>query len=478
MDVQASKVFQVSLSLASAIEPTSEMYSFSSQQTTPSANNVLFRALTQHARLDRFANIVGFLACADKLSTSVDCFRALDEVASTVFRVFAATESKTGTATGAGAGEVMATSPYGVPELNPEGTLGLGLWYWQRKRVVADSKVGEDLFTEGLERNEFQKYMVKWSIRAQSQAKDGSGNPKQQDKKGRPQSEQSRFAARYSTDWMSPMVSLSSDTGLVESWNEPEVQPDQKAEFVLLLDPPVYLPYTRAEALGATSTASSKTADDFLLNNLCTTLTRTVHRIDGEQTKLDVNFTSLVSYQFVKTTEIPIAHPRDLPEIFTELRKAVLLESLCSSLDLDALGQDDDGEDEDEDDDDEALDSELMLIDTLLEKGDLPPQVQHGWQVNVSLVEERSETFILVNAANLHDLAFRVKPTLKTGNGSHAVELEVSDVGFGQMAAGEVPAGVDLDLDQFKTKLAKVLTVTEDLAITLVYTAQVLGVSV
>lgn len=55
---------------------------------------------------------------------------------------------------------------------------------------------------------------------------------------------------------------------------------------------------------------------------------------DEDILDLNVSFTSLVPYSFVKVVEIPIAHPRDLPGIILNLRKAILIDTLCRSLNL------------------------------------------------------------------------------------------------------------------------------------------------
>lgn len=574
---------QVSLSLASAIEPSSEQHSFSSQQITPSANSILFAALSERQRLDRFANIVGFLACADKLSTSVDCFRALDEIASTVFRVHAASESSGGDSL-----EYLNQSTYGVPELNPCGTLGLGIWYWQTKRHLASAALaernrekrkrgtttpGSNTDTEAagqqqiaaaaeVDASAFPKYMVRWSIRAQSTHGPGNkdlaaGNSalasSNTDGMQQPASHL-KYSARYSTEWMLPILSMNPDSGLVESWNEPDFQPDQKAEFVLLLDPPVYLPYTLAESLdatteppsSATNTSNTTAAEgEYYLNNVFSHSHRTV--VDpgtGRETRFDVSFSSLVPYSFVKVTEVPIAHPRDLPVILEHLRKAVLVDTLFRSLNLDqkhspASGVDggsdgEGGENEDDDDEDEALDSELMLIDALLEsdmggtgsegaaartaitnqetktgsglngnKGPTngltsnsnaanstnnnPEHTANGdsttasnspqtYQTDVSLLEDAAQTYILVSIRSLQDLAFRISPVVTIGKGRRAVELQVSHVGLGPSDGSDSSATASAALaEDLKKKVGRALEMTEDLGMVFAYVAKFLA---
>lgn len=530
MEVSSGKVDAVSLSLASAIAPSCAQYSFSSQQVTPSANSILLASLSQRQRLDRFADIVGFLARADKLSTSVDCFNALDEISSTLFRVYNASDA---------AYSDISTCWYGLPELNPCGTLGLGLWYWQKKRHTAKS-IGrhhspqqaqqfQSAKQESLENNSelqynsmFQKYMVRWSIRAQRQQKDnklgnGSSLTTSSTSTSAASSAHSPYSARYSTEWLPPMISINSDTGLLESWNEPDFQSDQKAEFVLILDPPVYLPYTVAESLDATVEPPSSPDRDHYINSAFSNTNRTVTHPNGGETKLDISFSSLVPDSFVKVTEVPIAHPKDLPNILLHLRKAILIDSICQSLGLGekVVAQDQDLAREDEDEDDEVLDSELMLIDALLES-DIPTDtnptptitkkeegtksndtnntngtnnisnsnnnsntnsgegaVLTSYQTNVSLIEENDEIYLLVNLPFLNDFAFRVKPTIKQGDGSRVIGLNIGHAGFGKSTENSnnnlTAKSPDIDIQGLETKLTTALELTEDLGIVCAY---------
>ncbi|KAF5101227.1 hypothetical protein DV451_002271 [Geotrichum candidum] len=498
MDTQSKKITNVSLSLASQ-EPSNPQYSFSSPSVFPLANTILLHSLTERKRLDRFANILGFLACADKLSTSVDCFRAIDEVAAALFRVYNASES---------AHSDITTSWYGIPELNPCGTLGLGLWYWQKKRHTA--KIAGKHFSQTPDENneddqneqsneldeEFQKYMLRWSIRGQQQHKDN--NPRQQQQNNYQQPQQGRsakYAVRYSANWLGPMLTINPNTGLVESWNEPEFVPDQKAEFVLLLDPPVYLPYTVAATLNAT-TDNSQSESKYYLNQIFRSSQRIVLHPNGKETKFEVSFSSLVPNPFVKVTEIPISHPRDLPEVIKQLRKAILIDSLCQSMSLDKKTADPQPDnDEDNGEDDEALDSELLLIDALLE-GDFSTNSGHGKLVgskestatvitrnengenitqstlltNISLIEENDEIFILVNLPGLNDFSFRVSPHIQDGDGGKFMGLLVGHVGFDSRKSADGKSSLnDIDIQTIQTKLSSALELTEDLGIACAY---------
>jgi hypothetical protein len=498
MDTQSKKITNVSLSLASQ-EPSNPQYSFSSPSVFPLANTILLQSLTERQRLDRFANILGFLACADKLSTSVDCFRAIDEVSATLFRVYNASES---------AYSDIATSWYGIPELNPCGTLGLGLWYWQKKRHTA--KIAGKHFSQTPDENnrddksgqsnefdqEFQKYMLRWSIRGHQQHKDNNSHQQQQNHHQQPQQGRSaKYAVRYSANWLGPMLTINPNTGLVESWNEPEFAPDQKAEFVLLLDPPVYLPYTVAATLNAT-TDNSENESKYYLNQIFRSSQRIVLHPNGKETKFEVSFSSLVPNSFVKVTEIPISHPRDLPEVIKQLRKAVLIDSLCQSMSLDKNTADPQPDtDEDNGEDDEALDSELLLIDALLES-DFSTNSGHGkiggnkdssatmitrnengenitqstLLTNISLIEENDEIFISVNLPGLNDFSFRVSPHIQDGDGNRFMSLRVGHVGFDSRKSVDAKSILnDIDIQGVQTKLTSALELTEDLGIACAY---------
>lgn len=506
MDTQNKKITNVSLSLASQ-EPSNPQYSFSSPSVFPLANTILLQSLTERQRLDRFANILGFLACADKLSTSVDCFRAIDELSVTLFRVYNSSDS---------AYSDIATSWYGIPELNPCGTLGLGLWYWQKKRHTA--KIAGRHFSQTADENkltdqndqsddfdeEFQKYMLRWSIRGQQQHQDNSSQQQQQQQQQNQQQQQgktAKYAVRYSSTWLGPMLTINPNTGLVESWNDPEFVPDQKAEFVLLLDPPVYLPYTVAAMLNAT-TDSSENETKYYLNQIFQSFQRIVSHPNGKETKFEVSFSSLVPYSFVKVTEIPISHPRDLPEIIKQLRKAILIDSLCESMSFNKKSANTQLDtDEDDGEDDEALDSELLLIDALLEsdftanKGhgkiggekeflssvatrneNAENTVQSTLLTNISLIEENDEAFILVNLPGLNDFSFRVSPHVQEGDGSRFIGLRVGHVGFGSNKSCNSESSLgDLDIQGLQTKLASALELTEDLGIACAYVERLLS---
>lgn len=129
IDIEASlpteQLEQVTFSLSSIDEPSDERHSFTSQAVNPSINQIILSALRK-PRLDQFAKIFSFLACADRISDSgVDCFRALDEISHTLFLIYESSPQLFSD---------LSTTWYGIPEFNVNNLLGLGLWYWQSHR--------------------------------------------------------------------------------------------------------------------------------------------------------------------------------------------------------------------------------------------------------------------------------------------------------------------------------------------------------
>lgn len=663
-DLNTEQLDQVTFSLASEISPSDEHHSFTSQSISPSANEIILRAL-QQPRLDQFAKIFSFLACADRISSdsAVDCFRALDEISHTLFRIAQASPSIFSD---------LSTSCYGIPEFNVNNTLGLSLWYWQshrhgyrtlerkihkkqlKNRGQQNTQPNSTKFTDPFSHIQinvkpeistsapgssgsihksapqdnilqelmgignvgppyyFQRYMMRWTIRPTgdtavqhlehldppppSGSLEGPGNNDSQYFGGKQNragtNHNSKYGVRYSNEWLPEMLQINEDTGLVEAWGpEPEFRP-ATGEFALLLDPPIYLPRHVAIQLDAVVDTSAdsyinaafvssrrrvygpkKSRKESIIKREGSTTTQggnnsTVeghqgsitgkaeeshfpHHEKGEGEKsstlfgdghshgqedeededaldLDVSFSSLVPYPFVKVVEIPISHPRDLPRIVLLLRKSIMIDTLCRSLNLHETfnsqeagngprGSSSNGKtgnvsgqtDQDDEEDDEALDSDLLLIDTILEaattmnakrlkilnnirsslsasssaidddeggsndntsddvsnimeKSDL---FERELAINVSLVEENDEVHLTVSIPFLSHFSFWVTPTLKPpGN----IGYSLSHINFSStLPNGATISGSsdDLDLVGLATKLSAALEMTEDLGL-------------
>lgn len=530
---------QVSLQLASYDndEPNQEIHSIFSKNAKPNINTIILHAL-KRPRLDHFAKIFSFLACADRIyaETEFNVFPALDEISNALFKIQQAQIPLFAD---------QSTSWYGAPELNPTDMVGTGLWYWQghrhafraleRKvehhfqhhaniykslssngatsdgpensdnsknlddfstqfhdpfthnnitstvksntqgsvsaqaataaaeaRAQADRKLMAEL--TGLGNKDapyhFQRYLLRLLVRPVGDTAvqhiehldpppvnnnlDAISSSNQFNGSGR--LGESRYAIKHSRNWLPQEFHINESTGLVENWDA--VEPDftsntvgrNGGECVLMLEPPVFLPYhiaaqmnsvsdsmaqsylsaafvssqrrmygpkkhgnannnnnnnsksgashgagslaskedgsaekdgsvptnsTRgsselnytfkgsiSEASGsknlnkseAAAAASAKKEHDIedgtsvLLGNgyaHCPTSSEKEEQFGDEDTlDLNVSFTSLVPYSFVKVVEIPIAHPQDLPGIILNLRKAILIDTFCRSLNL------------------------------------------------------------------------------------------------------------------------------------------------
>lgn len=228
-----------------------------------------------------------FLSSADKLSSSsADCFRSLDEISHALFAVYDARLKELQEQD-----DSVDTSlfPYGIPVLNPIGKIGLGIWYWTRQDPTHQSNY----------------YYAMWNVR-----------PLQTGTMTGP----SKYAIRYSDKW------LKSSSPTLQ-WSEPGLLDDAKSEFVLVLDPPVLTTHNLAERLHATT----QSADELDRRGIGKTK-RTIHFSDDKYEHFHFSYMNLIPSNIVKTTEIPIAHPKDLSETLIIMRKLILLQTLWQSV--------------------------------------------------------------------------------------------------------------------------------------------------
>lgn len=731
LDIEASPPsetpVQVSLQLASYDDPSNELHSFLSKSANPNINSIILQAL-QRPRLDQFARIFSFLACADRIysETEFNVFPALDEISHVLFNIHEAQQPRFAD---------QSSSWYGLPELNATDMVGTGLWFWQSHRhsyralerkidhhlqhhanmyrslsTTASSKLTHesyepsddhgdgqnndttrfhDPFTHGnitstsgeqasmsaqaaaaaaearaqadrtlmkeltgIGNKEapyyFQRYMLRLLVRPFgdtaikhvehldpppiSGGLDSFINNNESFGKG------GKYGIRYSTTWLPDMVHFKEETGLVDNWGpEPEQRPMNSVggELVLMLEPPVFLPYHVATQMDAVSdtipqsylsaafvtsqrriygpkkhgngssasgnanaaeknkekengTASSTTESvsnipqngsvgetsikpeekpkndhaveegtSVLLGNgyahgTSNNKRETDSACDDDTLDLDISFTSLVPYSFVRVVEIPMAHPRDLPGIILNLRKAILIDTLCRSLNLHETVQDANvdaaggiglrgasagnrpvpgvgrnkgaldskvpgmrpastqvssktgGENEEED---EALDSDLLLLDTLLEAANnlshkhIASQFQAGTTdnandpstasgevnvtekkllVNISLVEENDDVHITVSLPALNQLSFWITPQLKSEGvlGIQASHLEFSSQGSNPNGGASNEMVIDdepeVDVEELATKISAALELTEDLGLVCRYLSRTL----
>lgn len=780
---------QVSLQLASYDneEPNQDIHSILSKNAKPNVNDIILHAL-KRPRLDHFAKIFFFLACADRIyaETEFNVFPALDEISNALFKIQEAQIPLFAD---------QSTSWYGVPELNPTNMMGTGLWYWQGHRHAfralerkvehhlqhqaniykslssagsvskhpADSS-RNDLFedvkmedgnntqfhdpfthdnitsTAGLDTSRslsvqaataiaearahadrkllkeltgignkdapyhFQRYMLRLLVRPigdsavqhiehldpppinNNMDSLNSANPLE----GLNGVNESCYAIKYGRNWLPGVFHINECTGLVDNWDSVEPQPINDStvgrmggECVLMLEPPVFLPYhiatqmnsvsdtiaqsylsasfvssqrrlygpkkhgnsnnssnnsassshfsnplaskdgeadeanktatgalargskdfhgTSSEGNGSNSlgqseaSASAKKEHDVeegtsvLLGNgyahCPTSDDQKENTQDEDILDLNVSFTSLVPYSFVKVVEIPIAHPRDLPGIILNLRKAILIDTLCRSLNLHETVQENGGSSSGvaggiglltrtgqgngsrqipgvavglgrksgapggkgnaigsngaqvmissnsntgNEEGDETLDSDLLLLDTLLDAAntlddkrikdsvnfkklvaaagragsfsgtDMPPrfhknangsdELESGetksagksLHVNISLVEENKDVHITVAIPSLNHFSFWITPTLKNQGILGVTVSHMEFVGGAPNYRQNPNDGAssdaividdeeledrDLDLTATATKLATALELTEDLGL-------------
>lgn len=279
LDAKTNDLINVGVSLASQKTPTNEAHSFMSNNIDRGSGRVIKEALEEQT-LERFDKILAFLSRTDRYSTSeVDAFVALAELSHAFFTIHEAAGTKDDPAI-----------PYGIPVLNPLKTLGMGLWYWSRGRHLPDHDASD----------ESTRYYALLDLRPSL----GPASP---------------YALKYSDKWVQDPTK-----GV---WVEPPTDVDTKAELLLTLTPPVLAPRpwaTRINAVVAPETVA--------MNRPSGRSSRRVYCPDGVTETIDVTWANVAPFDTVRVQQIPIAHPRDIPNILSELRRYAVIETLWSSL--------------------------------------------------------------------------------------------------------------------------------------------------
>uniref|UniRef100_A0A060T891 Mediator of RNA polymerase II transcription subunit 1 n=1 Tax=Blastobotrys adeninivorans TaxID=409370 RepID=A0A060T891_BLAAD len=278
------EVSNVNLSLASTVNPSNPDTSVLSKSLQSTADSILLKLLKE-PRLDRFAKVLSVLATTDRLSlpNSPDCFVAIDEIATALIKITNEINP-----------QKDPSSPYGVPGLNRDSSIGLSIHYWTDRAHNGHSTTTRE-------------HCVHWQVR--EKAYEDS------------QRDVQNTGVRYSTGWVS---SVNKQDQSVQ-WNEPEVIKGTKAEFVLVLDPPIMMPDSKATELNAT--ISSKKINDGIKRYKASVYSRT-----GDLQTIDFIYSSLLRSPLVEVTEIPISHPKDLPNILGTLRQHSLISALWQSV--------------------------------------------------------------------------------------------------------------------------------------------------
>lgn len=345
------------------ISAASNQYSFTSNSST--ANSTLLASLTHHTSLDKFSKMLSFLSSADRLSGAVDCIRAIEEISGTLFKVWEATQTF-------GDSDINKTI-YGIPTLNPDESLGLVIDYWREHNAAFNT--GSVIPAEIDE--QFCIYSMRWGIR-ENKARSSPG-------------------VIYRQNWIkSDSVVLVN--GLVDEWqtsiSEDDTalsKTDPSAEFILLLEPPVCILTKDAEILKATSSGGS-VASEFSANQMYTQSQFHLEHPSGRTIKIDVSFANFMPINYISVSEIPISHPRELPRIIQILRRSIkLMTALESVLKSNSLKVSTNSNENDNDD--EVIDTELMLVDAMLNQEHQQP-----------ILDESSSSFVMNLSLSLNSM--------------------------------------------------------------------------
>lgn len=397
IDFIAGRVVNVALSMASNIQPSDPKHSFMSTDCVePSASSIVFDSL-KRSRLDKFGTILGFLSKSDKLSSSIDCFRSLDEVAHALFLIH---DNLPPT-------ELDYSMGYGRPIINPGGMLGLGAWYWTKQRYVDSSN---------------PRYHAYWGFR--EIPKTGFVGT-------------SKYAVKYTQQWL--------QDAQFQVWNNPDPLDDAEAEFVLSLDPPVWIPGPLAKSYDA-ELAGEKTTT--CLNPQLAQAKTGIVLPNGSSTAIHFTAANLMPYLFVKVDTIPIAHPRDLKAIFAHLRKYILLETLWKSAMAESSASSSSEAPED-----------FSFVDYMMEFEDAKNQSRTEEVKNITISMSLCE-----NENKEPEIAFKLLTSPADAQQNHSLRVIIGEDAETKQMAFNV-SSKDTRLQHALHKLKKALDITEDLRV-------------
>lgn len=397
IDFIAGRVVNVALSMASNIQPSDPKHSFMSTDCVePSASKIVFDSL-KRSRLDKFGTILGFLSKCDKLSSSIDCFRSLDEVAHALFLIH---DSLPPT-------ELDYSMDYGRPIMNPGGMLGLGAWYWTKQRYIDSSN---------------PRYHAYWGFR--EIPKTGFVGA-------------SKYAVKYTQQWLQDVQT--------QQWNNPDPLDDAEAEFVLNFDPPVWIPGSLAKLYNAELSGENDTS---CLNSQLSQVKTSIVLPNGSSTAIHFTAANLMPYLFCKVDTIPIAHPRDLKDIFANLRKYILLETLWKSAMAEGSASTNNEAPED-----------FSFVDYMMEFEDAKSQSRADEAKNITISMTLCE-----NENKEPEIAFKLLTSPADAHQNHSLRITIGvDSETKQMAFNV--SSKDTRLQNVLHKLKRALDITEDLRV-------------
>ncbi|KAK9452346.1 mediator of RNA polymerase II transcription subunit 1-domain-containing protein [Limtongia smithiae] len=286
--IPSNKVIKAKLSLASMIT--------GGDSKALAQSDAILLADLQFPTLDKFARNLERVARHDKLSsTETDNFQVLESLHRTVLQRIYAYETSVRNIDALNDG-------HGMPKVDDAGVLGLSIWYWREKhRIPSSAPLSSD-----------NAYRVIVEIDESGHSGNGWGIVQN-----------------------NPFIgdSIATSSGDID-WQEPDYSnlEDQPTSYVLILDPPVSIPYYDAAILDPEGEAELETISTFTnTTEKLLTAKRTVY--DSTGTPVDYDFTLMMTQtmEMRKFERVYIAHPRQIIKVLEILRQAIRVRALLDS---------------------------------------------------------------------------------------------------------------------------------------------------
>ncbi|KAK9459351.1 mediator of RNA polymerase II transcription subunit 1-domain-containing protein [Lipomyces oligophaga] len=276
----ARKIVKVTMSLANAL-------SADMAQEQAAVDGILLADL-QSPTLDRFAKNLDRIARQDRLSTAqIDNFHAVATLYLTALTKIYKHELEVG--------RDAENEGHGKPIMNGDGVVGLSILYWTDRHRVPSSKSN--------------RYRVLVEI---------------------DESTGSRGVVQTNA-YLDPEFDLAAKPTM---WQEPDYTglEDQVAGYVLVLDPPVAVPFYDAAILDPSSELSSEISKSTTSTNNPLYSSRTVFDSAGNSILYRFSLAASPAADMQIVDRIYISHPRQIYSVFEILRQSLFTQSLLSSV--------------------------------------------------------------------------------------------------------------------------------------------------
>ncbi|KAK7206197.1 mediator of RNA polymerase II transcription subunit 1-domain-containing protein [Myxozyma melibiosi] len=191
---------------------------------------------------------------------------------------------------------------HGLPVIDDDGVLGLSIWYWSRQH-----KLSNDSSTTSKE---------KWRVIVEiDTGRSGSG-----------------WGVLQNNDYIGSDI-VNPNGGI--NWQEPDYSnlEDQSNGFVLVLDPPVLIPYYDAAILDPNGEAEAETIPTLEGTEFKSLYSRrTIYDRNGDPIEYGFSLSSARMPETRRVEKIYISHPRQIQSVFEILRQSIRVRSLIDSV--------------------------------------------------------------------------------------------------------------------------------------------------